>query len=181
MTSKTIELLRKAREHLHLHAMEYKHPGQHDLIAQIDAELAAPEAPRQDEWPKLDKPAMVGCTRFSKGVSARTVVEAAQRNYEYEITPEKEAERIAKCSGFLEKLSAPLSPDHSGGGAGVVLPKPEIWRIPVSGNWFYGTKEQCEREYAEYTADFTAEDFDEDGPHKPEPLACLDKVKGLNQ
>ncbi|MHA6128855.1 hypothetical protein ACX3YD_22170 [Pseudomonas fluorescens group sp. PF-1] len=63
----------------------------------------------------------------------------------------------------------------------VVLPKPVVWRIPISGDWFYGTKEQCEREYAEYTADFTTEDFDEDGPFRPEPLACLDKVKELNQ
>ena len=62
-----------------------------------------------------------------------------------------------------------------------VAPKPVIWRIPISGEWFYGTKEQCEREYAEYTADFTSEDFDEDGPMKPEPLVCLDKVKELNQ
>lgn len=75
--------------------------------------------------------------------------------------------------------AAPLSPDHSGGAGNVVLPV--VWRIPVNGEWFYGTKEQCEREYAEYTADFAAEDFDEDGPAKPEPLACLDKVKELNQ
>lgn len=31
------ELLAKARHHLHEHAMEYKHPGQHDLIADIDS------------------------------------------------------------------------------------------------------------------------------------------------
>lgn len=65
--------------------------------------------------------------------------------------------------------------------APVAVVKPVAWRIPVNGAWFYGTKEQCEREYAEYTADFTSEDFDEDGPAKPEPLACLDKVKELNQ
>lgn len=65
--------------------------------------------------------------------------------------------------------------------APVAVIKPVVWRIPVNGDWFYGTKEQCEREYAEYTADFTAEDFDEAGPTSPEPLAYLDKVKELNQ
>ena len=57
--------------------------------------LAAPSAP-VPEWPVLDKPALVGGGRFHVGVSARLVVEAAQRHYEYEVTPEKEAERIAR-------------------------------------------------------------------------------------
>lgn len=30
------DLLTNARHHLHEHAMEYKHPGQHSLIAEID-------------------------------------------------------------------------------------------------------------------------------------------------
>lgn len=35
------------------------------------------------------------------------------------------------------------------------------WRIIVSGEWFYGTKEECERERAEFESTFTAEDFEE--------------------
>ncbi|MFW4974850.1 hypothetical protein ACOAOP_17000 [Pseudomonas aeruginosa] len=47
-----------------------------------------------NHWPKLEQPAKVGGVRFSAGVSSRLVVEAAQRLYEFESTPEKEAERI---------------------------------------------------------------------------------------
>ncbi|EMO5084395.1 hypothetical protein RZM82_002714 [Pseudomonas aeruginosa] len=47
-----------------------------------------------NHWPKLKQPAKVGGVRFSAGVSSRLVVEAAQRLYEFESTPEKEAERI---------------------------------------------------------------------------------------
>lgn len=46
-----------------------------------------------NHWPKLEQPAKVGGVRFSAGVSSRLVVEAAQRLYEFESTPEKEAER----------------------------------------------------------------------------------------
>ena len=96
----------------------------------------------------------------------------------------------AKHKSYNEKLGgAPLmvverytNPLYTSQPAPVsVVTKPVIWRIPISGDWFYGTKEQCEREYAEYTADFTAEDFDEDGPTQPEPLGCLDKAKELNK
>ncbi|WP_311061181.1 hypothetical protein, partial [Pseudomonas aeruginosa] len=58
-------------------------------------ELLKQPSPAQAEqhWPKLEKPAQVGAVRFSAGVSSRLVVEAAQRLYEFESTPEKEAER----------------------------------------------------------------------------------------
>lgn len=36
-----------------------------------------------DGWPRLDKPARVGNGTFGVGVSARLVVEAAQRQHEY--------------------------------------------------------------------------------------------------
>lgn len=36
-------LLVEAREHLFQHSMEYKHPGQPDLIARIDAKLSTGE------------------------------------------------------------------------------------------------------------------------------------------
>jgi hypothetical protein len=45
---------------------------------------------------KLEKPAMVGNTRFGEGVSERLVIDRAQREYEYQVTPEKEAERIER-------------------------------------------------------------------------------------
>ncbi|MCB2251826.1 hypothetical protein KTQ74_07970 [Pseudomonas chlororaphis] len=57
-----------------------------------------------EAWPKLSRPAKVGAVRFSAGVSSRLVVECAQRLYEYEVTPEKEAERIAKGSASLGAL-----------------------------------------------------------------------------
>lgn len=50
------------------------------------------------------------------------------------------------------------------------------WRIPVNGDWFYGTKEQCERERAEYETTFTAEDFEEAGVVAPEQLWSLPPV-----
>lgn len=46
-------------------------------------------------WPRISKPAKVGAVRFQRGVSARLVVEAAQRQFEHDVTPEKESERIA--------------------------------------------------------------------------------------
>ncbi|WP_421547849.1 hypothetical protein [Pseudomonas sp. QD4] len=57
------------------------------------------------QWPKLDKPALVGAGRFSAGLSARLVVEAAQRHYEYEITSENETLRIATGENFLALLA----------------------------------------------------------------------------
>ncbi|MGE8449495.1 MAG: hypothetical protein ACN6OP_02500 [Pseudomonadales bacterium] len=61
------------------------------------------EQPAQviDQWPKLEKPAKVGPGRFSAGLSTRLVVEAAQRHYEYEVTPEKETLRIAQGATSL--------------------------------------------------------------------------------
>ncbi|MGD8185471.1 hypothetical protein ACP9M8_16385 [Pseudomonas aeruginosa] len=57
-----------------------------------------------NHWPKLEQPAKVGGVRFSAGVSSRLVVEAAQRLYEFESTPEKEAERIERIQAFREQL-----------------------------------------------------------------------------
>lgn len=54
---------------------------------------AAPAAAQPDL--KLDKPAKVGAARFGVGVSQALVIRAAQRLHEAEVTPEKEAERIA--------------------------------------------------------------------------------------
>lgn len=52
-------------------------------------------------------------------------------------------------------------------------PKPDVWRISADGMHFYGTKEQCERERADYESTFTFEELAEelkDGPVIPEPL-----------
>ncbi|MFK1114935.1 hypothetical protein ACIUXG_19690 [Pseudomonas aeruginosa] len=57
-----------------------------------------------NHWPKLEQPAKVGGVRFSAGVSSRLVVEAAQRLYEFESIPEKEAERIERLQAFREQL-----------------------------------------------------------------------------
>ncbi|MCO3023327.1 hypothetical protein FA250_28045 [Pseudomonas aeruginosa] len=57
-----------------------------------------------NHWPKLEQPAKVGGVRFSAGVSSQLVVEAAQRLYEFESTPEKEAERIERLQAFREQL-----------------------------------------------------------------------------
>jgi hypothetical protein len=54
--------------------------------------------------PTLDKPAKVGGTRFGKGVKWSTVIGAAQRHYEYEVTPEKEAARIARAKVVIESI-----------------------------------------------------------------------------
>lgn len=70
----------------------YTHPAEQPVLA-------------SDQWPKLEKPALVGAGRFSIGLSARLVVEAAQRHYEYETTPENETLRIATGENFLALLA----------------------------------------------------------------------------
>jgi len=44
------------------------------------------------------------------------------------------------------------------------------WRIPVNGDWFYGTKEACERERAEFESTFTELDHEEAGVVLPEEI-----------
>ncbi|HCC6601194.1 TPA: hypothetical protein L3821_006241, partial [Pseudomonas aeruginosa] len=70
-------------------------------------------AQARSTWPKLEKPAQVGAVRFSAGVSSRLVVEAAQRLYEFESTPEKEAERIERLQAFREQCFEPLGTEFS--------------------------------------------------------------------
>jgi len=66
----------------------------------------APLAPiaSTEEAPVLDKPAKVGGTRFGKGVKWSTVIGAAQRLYEYDVTPEKEAARIERARATIESI-----------------------------------------------------------------------------
>ncbi|MFU7478748.1 hypothetical protein ACM73C_01955 [Pseudomonas aeruginosa] len=81
---------------------------------QARAALAQPSpAQARSTWPKLEKPAQVGAVRFSAGMSSRLVVEAAQRLYEFESTPEKEAERIERLQAFREQCFEPLGTEFS--------------------------------------------------------------------
>ena len=62
-----------------------------DAIAKARAKAQVQQKPR------LDKPAMVGPFRFHAGVPQALVIRAAQWQYEKEVTPEKEAQRIAEA------------------------------------------------------------------------------------
>jgi hypothetical protein len=64
----------------------------------------APIASASEGAPVLDKPAKVGGARFGKGVKWSTVIGAAQRHYEYEVTPEKEAARIARAGAVIDSI-----------------------------------------------------------------------------
>ncbi|HEB8593335.1 TPA: hypothetical protein R1A00_005499, partial [Klebsiella pneumoniae] len=77
-----------------------------DLKRDLQRAALAQPSPAQAEqhWQKLEKPAQVGAIRFRAGLSSRLVVEAAQRLYEFESTPEKEAERIERLQAFREQL-----------------------------------------------------------------------------
>ncbi|HBO2760794.1 TPA: hypothetical protein L4I51_006500, partial [Pseudomonas aeruginosa] len=78
------------------------------------AALAQPSpAQAEQHWPKLEKPVQVGAIRFHAGLSSRLVVEAAQRLYEFESTPEKEAERIERLQAFREQCFEPLGTEFS--------------------------------------------------------------------
>ncbi|EPE7750006.1 hypothetical protein ACSO6A_001508 [Pseudomonas aeruginosa] len=79
------------------------------------AALAQPSpAQAEQHWPKLEKPVQVGAIRFHAGLSSRLVVEAAQRLYEFESTPEKEAERIERLQAFREQLDPLNLAPHAG-------------------------------------------------------------------
>lgn len=71
---------------------------------------AAPAHPSQQREGLLTKPAQVGNGIFEVGVPERLVIERAQREYEYQQTPEKEAERMAKLKRFQEAAAALTPP-----------------------------------------------------------------------
>lgn len=153
--------------------------GEHDYVKGI-ALYASPPAPVADAWQKLDKPAKVGAVRFQAGVSSRLVVEAAQRRYVYDVTPENEALRIAKVADLVDQLHAPVA---------VVLP--DGYMIVERSIW---TEEQAESAAKCITMlknvpgmtdrDLALAAMDAGQCHAPEialaDLACLDKVKELN-
>ncbi len=77
------------------------------------AAAAATAAAASDSWPKLTKPARVGNGTFGVGVSARLVVEAAQRQHEYNAedaarTPEQAREHERKRREAWDMLNGPL-------------------------------------------------------------------------
>lgn len=59
--------------------------------------------------PVLESPAKVGAARFGKGIKWSTVIGAAQRLYQHEVTPEKEAERIARSRESIAKIQQELA------------------------------------------------------------------------
>lgn len=75
-----------------------------DLISERDDARAASASETGAEGAKLEKPAKVGGVRFGVGVKWSTVIGAAQRLYEYEVTPEKEAARIERARGVLDDI-----------------------------------------------------------------------------
>ncbi|AJD62610.1 hypothetical protein F22031_19340 [Pseudomonas aeruginosa] len=118
-----------------------------------------------NHWPKLEQPAKVGGVRFSAGVSSRLVVEAAQRLYEFESTPEKEAERIERLQAFREQLD-PLNlaphaeafneaPDEALRPEQAEAERPELWAVHAQGpDELYAafTREDAEKHAAELNA-----------------------------
>ena len=71
-------------------------------VKQLDAHLSSESKESTDR--KLTKPAQVGNGRFGIGVSERLVIERAQREYQYQNTPEREAERIKRVDEFMNKI-----------------------------------------------------------------------------
>jgi hypothetical protein len=74
------------------------------LKLEVELYRANAAAPAQSGEPVLDRAAKVGGTRFGKGVKWSTVIGAAQRVYEYEVTPEKEAVRIERARATLAEI-----------------------------------------------------------------------------
>jgi hypothetical protein len=83
-------------------AQEYRFKANELRNLLVPVNFTPPQA--DANWPVLDKPAKVGAARFQAGVSSHLVVEAAQRLHAYEVTPEKEAARIARGKESLTEL-----------------------------------------------------------------------------
>lgn len=71
-----------------------------------------------DGWRKIAKPAKVGSVHFSSGISARMVVEAAQRHHEYSVEPEVEAERLERICSFVAAVREGQHPEQAEGAQG---------------------------------------------------------------
>jgi len=75
-----------------------------DELNHLKAMLFDATVPQIQADPVLDKPAMVGRGRFGVGVKWSTVIGAAQRLYEYEVTPSKEKVRIKLAQDAMDDL-----------------------------------------------------------------------------
>ncbi|HFK8425638.1 TPA: hypothetical protein ACG0QE_005067 [Pseudomonas aeruginosa] len=136
-----------------------------------------------NHWPKLEQPAKVGGVRFSAGVSSRLVVEAAQRLYEFESTPEQEAERIERLQAFREQLDplnlAPHAKAFNEAPAEALRPeqaeaeRPEVvawsnWKVGTRSHIPFRTEEEAARSVNASEIAATQE-----GPYSVEPLMTV--------
>jgi hypothetical protein len=86
---------------IHFPDIATMHKAHDELIALASESTVA--------YPTLDKAAQVGAVRFHAGVSSKLVVEAAQRNFEYQDTPENEAARIERAKLLKGLIEQPMS------------------------------------------------------------------------
>ncbi|MER0875307.1 hypothetical protein AAA545_06405 [Pseudomonas aeruginosa] len=136
-----------------------------------------------NHWPKLEQPAKVGGVRFSAGVSSRLVVEAAQRLYEFEVTPEKEAERIERLQAFLEQLDplnlAPHAEAFNEAPAEALKPEQaeaERPEVVAWSNWKVGTRSHVPfRTYEEAARSVNISEIaaTQEGPYSVEQLMTV--------
>jgi hypothetical protein len=108
---------------------------------------------------KLTKPAQVGNTVFGVGVKERTVIERAQREHDYQQTPEREAARIDRGKTSMEAFQS-----HGGQRAPTPMPVSryragdERLEPDPKGPWVaYGDYEALENLYIEQTGCCLAE------------------------
>lgn len=96
-----------------------------------------------DGWPKLTKPARVGNGTFGMGVSARLVVEAAQRLHQYtqDGTLEKAREYAESLSCAMEFVRERQAKTQALIDAGKC---PDCEGMGVCGGQFSGGEQQCE-------------------------------------
>ena len=78
-----------------------------DLCQAVESELTTALQRREEDGErKLTKIAQVGNGVFHIGVSERLVIERAEREYEYEQTPERQAARKEKLEQFITDIDA---------------------------------------------------------------------------
>ncbi|WP_058172871.1 hypothetical protein [Pseudomonas aeruginosa] len=115
-----------------------------DLKRDLQRAALAQPSPAQAEqhWQKLEKPAQVGAIRFRAGLSSRLVVEAAQRLYEFESTPEQEAER-PEVVAYADPVAFATFKErgHEGGVAG----REWMWAEPGAALVAMSRTDECER------------------------------------
>ena len=81
--------------------------------------VCAPALQHAGQGAKLSSPAMVGGTRFGVGVSEKTVIERAQREYEYSLRPGPTHEQKQEARELINRIV----PRIDAGGANPIDPK----------------------------------------------------------